>query len=260
MAQKTFSVEDKNLNTIANLATSRIKNYSDIDLTFSTKQNPVNSHFIFQFDSARLEIGDSSGRILSGNDLNQTSLTYYAPTIRVVHKGIDFSIEDSASYFNDFGATRPIRDIPAATAVTQTGTNRLYIGKPSADSDYTHLDEVVVTSHFTRGDIYKKVDAAAVKQALKNLLFTNTLEKPFRPGFGGDLRRYLFELNSKVTGYNVRQRIINQIQAYEPRARILKLEVKPLVDTNELYIYLEALVRNAETETIIIETTVSRFR
>ena len=37
------------------------------------------------------------------------------------------------------------------------------------------------------GDIYKKNEAAAVKQAVKNLLLTNSTEKPFEPYYGGDL-------------------------------------------------------------------------
>ena len=67
MAQKTFSVEDQNLNTTTSLAVSRIKPYADIDMTFSTKQNQVSNHFTFQFDSARLEEGDPARRTLSGS-------------------------------------------------------------------------------------------------------------------------------------------------------------------------------------------------
>ena len=33
----------------------------------------------------------------------------------------------------------------------------------------------------TMGDVFKKTDAASVKQAVKNLLLTNHFEKPFTP-------------------------------------------------------------------------------
>jgi len=33
----------------------------------------------------------------------------------------------------------------------------------------------------TTGEIYKKTNAAAVKQSVKNLLLTNRTEKPFEP-------------------------------------------------------------------------------
>ena len=42
----------------------------------------------------------------------------------------------------------------------------------------------------TNGDIFKKVDAAAVKQAVKNILTTGTGEKPFLPNFGGGIVYY----------------------------------------------------------------------
>ena len=51
------------------------------------------------------------------------------------------------------------------------------------------------------GEIYKKTDAAAVKQAVKNLLLTNKYEKPFQPSFGGDLNNLLFELVDNDTVY-----------------------------------------------------------
>ena len=44
------------------------------------------------------------------------------------------------------------------------------------------------------GEIFKKESAAAVKQAVKNLLLTNYFEKPFQPKFGGNLRDMLFDL------------------------------------------------------------------
>jgi len=45
------------------------------------------------------------------------------------------------------------------------------------------------------GEIFKKTDAAAVKQAVKNLMLTNHFEKPFQPTFGANLRDLLFELS-----------------------------------------------------------------
>ena len=42
----------------------------------------------------------------------------------------------------------------------------------------------------TTGEIFKKTDAAAVKQAVKNVLLTSRLEKPFNPDFGAGLNRF----------------------------------------------------------------------
>ena len=48
------------------------------------------------------------------------------------------------------------------------------------------------------GDIFKKQHAAAVKQAVRNLLMTNFSEKPFLPRYGGNLNSFLFSLNTEV--------------------------------------------------------------
>ena len=110
------------------------------------------------------------------------------------------------------------------------------------------------------GEIYKKEDAAAVKQSLKNLILTNRFEKPFASNFGGDLRSQLFELNNSLTGFRIRERIIKQIQRYEPRARVQKLIVRPIPDTNDLYVYLEARVLNASRTLVSVETSITRYR
>jgi hypothetical protein len=46
----------------------------------------------------------------------------------------------------------------------------------------------------TNGEIFVKKEAAAVKQAVKNLILTDYFEKPFEPFYGGNIRALLFEL------------------------------------------------------------------
>jgi len=43
-----------------------------------------------------------------------------------------------------------------------------------------------------RGDIFKKTNAAAVKQSIRNLLLTNFTERPFMHRCGGNLTDMLF--------------------------------------------------------------------
>lgn len=110
------------------------------------------------------------------------------------------------------------------------------------------------------GEIFKKTDAAAVKQAVKTLLLTNFLEKPFRPGFGGNLRTDLFELAENfATGPAVREKIIASIGRYEPRAEVLDVRVNALPDTNTLDVTIEFRVINTD-EIVTLTTTLSRLR
>lgn len=109
------------------------------------------------------------------------------------------------------------------------------------------------------GNIFKKTEAAAVKQAVKTLLSSNRFDKPFDPDFGVDLRGYLFELADENTGGELTQRIKETIEAYEPRAAIRSIRVGVQEDINAINILMTFQVRNT-TQTVTFETTISRLR
>ena len=110
------------------------------------------------------------------------------------------------------------------------------------------------------GELYIKKDAAAVSQAIKNLLLTNHFEKPFLPFFGGDITSKLFELiDDPDMEEELRDDITHQIEIYEPRAIVRNLEVKAEEDYNSLSVSIEYQVVNTE-ETVALTTSVSRLR
>ena len=109
------------------------------------------------------------------------------------------------------------------------------------------------------GDIFKKKDAAAVKQSVKNILQTNRFEKPFKPDFGADIRGLLFELADDDSEDDLKEQIRGAINRFEPRANIQKLEVKFTVDQNTVRVKLEFKILSID-ETVSLETTVSRLR
>ncbi len=81
------------------------------------------------------------------------------------------------------------------------------VGSPDAEGNYS-------------GDIYKKLDYRAVQQAVENLLLTNTLEKPFEPSFGANLREMLFEHSAEYSVSYLKDRIETSVKRWEPRAVI----------------------------------------
>lgn len=109
------------------------------------------------------------------------------------------------------------------------------------------------------GEIYKKTDAAAVTQALKNLIQTNHFEKPFQPFFGGNIRAMLFELVDDDTEEELATQIINSINEFEPRARLVDLDVDVNPEQNSLRVKIEYQVVNTQ-ETVSFTTTLSRLR
>lgn len=109
------------------------------------------------------------------------------------------------------------------------------------------------------GEIFKKNDAAAVQQALKNLILTNHFEKPFLPFFGGNIRALLFELADDDIEEDVRDNIIETINIYEPRAILRNIDVVSDPDRNSLNVTIEYQVSNSE-EIFTFTTAVSRLR
>jgi phage baseplate assembly protein W len=109
----------------------------------------------------------------------------------------------------------------------------------------------------TTGDIYKKTEAAAVKQAIKTLISTNRFDKPFNPDFGADIRSMLFELADENSGTEIITRIKNAIQKYEPRAAAQEISVK-VSNYNSIDVSIIFQILNTD-QMITYETTVSRL-
>ena len=109
------------------------------------------------------------------------------------------------------------------------------------------------------GDLYKKTDAAAVKQAVKNILLTNQFEKPFQPEFGGNLSRLLFELVDNDTAFEIESIVKNSIARFEPRALVQRVITNLQPDANSIAISVVFQVVNTQ-EVVTLETTITRLR
>ena len=109
------------------------------------------------------------------------------------------------------------------------------------------------------GDIYKKTDAAAVKQAVKNLLLTRRGEKPFNPYYGSGLYDLMFSLSTEVDGSDVANYVVNTITNNEPRAKVLSVETDFSTDYYSAEVTVEFQVINT-LETTSVTVTISRNR
>ena len=92
---------------------------------------------------------------------------------------------------------------------------------------YSDLDLIFLPKRGTveadgvrRGDIYKKVDVAAVTQSITTILLTNKYEKPFLPDFGADLRTFLFEHVESYSESVINNVVRSAIRKYEPRVKV----------------------------------------
>jgi phage baseplate assembly protein W len=77
--------------------------------------------------------------------------------------------------------------------------------------------DLMFRRHPTTGKLLVKKGDDSIKQSLKNLILTNRYERPFRPEFGGDVRRRLFDNFDSISTSDYGIQIETTIGNYEPR-------------------------------------------
>ena len=87
---------------------------------------------------------------------------------------------------------------------------------------YKDLD--LTFARAANNDVFKKTDAAAVKQAVKNILLTNRLEKPFNATFGGNLNRFLFELSEYFDEQEIEDETLSGLEKFLNQSYNIKSE------------------------------------
>ena len=109
------------------------------------------------------------------------------------------------------------------------------------------------------GELFKKTDAAAVKQAVKNLLLTNLGEKPFRPFYGGDLNRFLFNLSEEFDEVEIEDTIASAMAIDEPRAQLQSVKSVLSPDFNSVQVTVNFQVVSTQ-EPVELNITLARLR
>jgi len=76
----------------------------------------------------------------------------------------------------------------------------------------------------------------AVKSSIRNILLTNRNERPFNPFLGSDINAILFENITPATTSLLKEFIVKSIENFEPRAKLITVEVSPSDDLNQYFI------------------------
>ena len=113
--------------------------------------------------------------------------------------------------------------------------------------------------HPSTGQISRRRNVDSVKQSLRNLILTNKYERLRNPEFGGNIRRYLFEDMNEITAVEVRMDIEYLIKTYEPRCRIIEVNVDSAPDNNSLSVSIRFGVYTV-VEDDTLELTLYRVR
>ena len=85
--------------------------------------------------------------------------------------------------------------------------------------------------------------------ALRNLILTNKYERLRNPDFGGNLRRYLFEpFDDDRIPAEIKQAIEELVELYEPRVRLLDVDVQSNEDLNAMNVRIQFSIITSQTD------------
>jgi phage baseplate assembly protein W len=82
-------------------------------------------------------------------------------------------------------------------------------------------------------DLIGLKNETAISRSIRNLVFTLPGERFFNPNLGSRVSRQLFENMDAVSASIIEDEIRDTINKYEPRVRLINVEVTPNYDENE---------------------------
>lgn len=124
--------------------------------------------------------------------------------------------------------------------------------------DYSDLD-LDFLRHPTTNDVVSKTGNEAVKRSIRNLVFTNYYDRPFRSFIGSNVRKLLFENVDTFTAYHLEDEIKGVIAKFEPRVKDVVVRVSADLDRNGFSVNLQYVIKNRE-EPIITSIFLERIR
>lgn len=115
------------------------------------------------------------------------------------------------------------------------------------------------TVHPVTKDISIVKNEEAVKGALRNLLKTPLGTRPFRPDYGVNLLRYLFEPATYDTEVSINKEIAEAIQRFEPRVQLIAIESK-VKENAGIDVTIEYTVSGFQRPQVLETTITTRLR
>lgn len=125
---------------------------------------------------------------------------------------------------------------------------------------YSDLD-LSFTAHPVTGDVAKKIDVNAVKQAIKVLVLTNFYERPFQHKVAGNIRGFLFQPPNLATVRAIRSSLYNLLESYDKRVKIEEITVaEEQYDANTINIFIEFYILGIENRLEQLTINLERLR
>lgn len=113
--------------------------------------------------------------------------------------------------------------------------------------------------HPVTQDIVRKYDEEAIKQSVKNLVLTQNYERPFHSEIGSQIRGLMFEPYSPILNVVLKREIINTITNFEPRVRIVDVQVVASPDDHDIGVTIIFTIINT-TRPVSVSLILTRTR
>ncbi len=91
-----------------------------------------------------------------------------------------------------------------------------------------------LTPHPNTNDLVRNTNLEAIKRSIRNLILTDKDERLMQPKIGSNIRKALFDPMTEQTASRIRQYIVETIGNYEPRAKVITVDVRA-DEPNHLY-------------------------
>ena len=125
-----------------------------------------------------------------------------------------------------------------------------------SSAGYSDFD-INFVAHPISGDIAIKRDSDAIKRSVRNIILTNHYERPFKPNFGDNIRRLLFENIGVGITNKTAKKIAKALMILEPRISNVRFDIQNVGNEMKVTIYYRIVNTERQQD---IEFTISRVR
>ena len=101
--------------------------------------------------------------------------------------------------------------------------------------------------HPTTSDVVVKSGDDAIKRSIRNLIFTNYYERPFKSFIGSNVTALLFDNVDLMTATQIEDAIQQLINNFEPRVQLLKVTVIADIENHGFNVEIRYAILNTST-------------
>lgn len=116
-----------------------------------------------------------------------------------------------------------------------------------------------LNTHPVSRETLRFVNETAVTRSIRNLLNTQQGERLYQPDIGSNVRKLLFEPIDDITADILTSTIRDTLTTYEPRAKVLNVEVIPDEGRNRYVVTVVYMLINKQ-DPISVNITLQRVR